>query len=82
MRLIKQNSTGNYREYVNDDGFRMLKSYDVVVAKYTNNGVVLDEEYWNYSVTTSKHVGQFLGERPYEIKKMVKNGIISLQNLN
>lgn len=81
MKLVHQNSTGSYREYIDNDA-RYLKSYAVFVVRKDRNGVVLDERYWDYSTTTSKHIGQFLGTSMREVRKMIKDGIVSLQNLN
>lgn len=81
MRLIKKNSTGSYNEYSTDDG-TILKSYSVFVAKKTRGQVQLDEKYWDYSNTTARHVGKFFNSNTKEIRKMIKDGIIKLVNLN
>ena len=81
MRLLSKNSTGSYKVYNISDG-RLLTSYGTKVAIKNSNGVTLDERYWDYSVTTAKHVGQFLGIRSKEIRKLIKDGIINLENLN
>ena len=87
MRLVKKNSTGNCQEFIDDNGDEILKSYDVFVAKKSRKQlyvrtVMLDEEYWDYSSTTSKHIGLFLGDSMTNIRKLVKDGIIELVNLN
>ena len=81
MRLIKKNSTGSYNEYSTDDG-TILKSYAVFVAKKTRGQVQLDEKYWDYSVTTSRHIGKFLDDSMANIRKLIKQGVIQLVNLN
>jgi hypothetical protein len=82
MKLVKKNSTGSYNEY-NDNGDRVLRSYAVIVARKSPGiGIFLDEKYWDYSVTTSTHIGMFLGESMREVRKKIKQGIINLTNLN
>ena len=58
-------------------------SYGVKVAQVDDRGpILLDSTYWNYSRTTSKYLGRFLGESGDEIKKNVASGRYSLVNLN
>lgn len=86
MRLLDKNSTGNYKKFIDDDDNKWCKSYSVWVAKSGNGETVIDEKYYKYSVTTSKHIGMFLrsleSELPGPIDKLVKDGTIKLVNLN
>ena len=82
MRLLDKNSTGSYNKYTDENGNLWCKSYSVWVAKKGNGEVVIDEKYYKYSVTTSKHIGMFLNESSTTIGKLVKNGTIKLVNLN
>lgn len=82
MRLLNKNSTGNYQKYTDDNGNQWCKSYSVWVARKGNGEVVIDERYYKYSVTTSRHIGMFLNESSATIGKLVKDGTIKLVNLN
>ena len=82
MKLISKNSTGNYREYEHNRE-SILYFYDVAVAtKIPNVGTYLDEQYWDYSRTTVKHITTFLNTDSRKLRKMIKDGIITLKNLN
>jgi hypothetical protein len=43
---------------------------------------VFDEHYWNYSRTTSKYRGEFLGMGTEQCRKGIKEGWIKLTDLN
>ena len=60
----------------------MFQSYNSNIAFKTNGSVLLDERYWDYSVTTSKHRNIFLGETTKETKAKIKSGEYKLTNLN
>ena len=68
----------------------VFQSYKSIIASVTywgdNNDnkieVVLDEYYWNYSVTTSKYRNEFLKETTQETKKKIASGLYKLANLN
>ena len=73
-----------------------FQSYDTVIATITtwnpedckhrkdvsHVDIVLDENHWNYSKTTSKYRNQFLRETTEETKRKIKEGIYKLENLN
>lgn len=60
-----------------------FQSYKSIIAKINKNGdVFLDEEYWDYSVTTSRYRNEFLGLSTKETKEGIESGIIQLVNLN
>ena len=82
MNLVSKNSTGTYQQFVDDNNRYWCKSYSVWVARKGNGEVVIDEKYYKYSVTTSKHIGMFLNESSATIGKLVKDGTIKLVNLN
>jgi hypothetical protein len=82
MILLKKNSTGSYRVYNDENNIEWCKSYSVWVARKGNGEVVIDEKYYKYSVTTSRHIGMFLNESSVTIGKLVKDGTIKLVNLN
>ncbi len=82
MRLLEKNSTGSYHVYNDENNIEWCKSYSVWVARKGNGEVVIDEKYYKYSRTTSKHIGMFLNESSSTIGKLVKDGTIKLVNLN
>lgn len=63
-----------------------FQSYKSVVAQIIYRGrdaeVLLDEKYWNYSVTTAKYRNSFLGESTKETEAKIKSGEYKLTNLN
>lgn len=82
MTLVEKNSTGSYKVYDLPDGKVLLKSYGTPVAlKEPGIGIILDEKYWDYSVTTARHVGIFLQSNAKIIRERIKDGVIKLDNL-
>ena len=67
---------------IEGNGVRIFQSYNSTIVKIEAGKVYLDEVYWNYSVTTSKHRNIFLGESTKETKSKIKNGEYTLTNLN
>ena len=65
-----------------EDGATVFQSYRTIIAMRRGGEVVLDEFYWDYSRTTMKYLGQFLGESAKEIRKKVAAGEYRLANLN
>lgn len=62
---------------------RFFQSYDSVIVHETNDGkTILDKNFWNYSVTTSKYRNKFLGENTAETRQKIKAGIYELADLN
>ena len=58
-------------------------SYGQKIAIKTWSGeVMLDEDYWDYSRTTSKYRREFLNEGTEETRKKIKSGEYKLGNLN
>lgn len=62
---------------------RFFQSYDSIIAHKTNDGkTILDENFWDYSVTTSKYRNKFLEETTAETRQKIKAGIYELADLN
>ena len=60
-----------------------FQSYDSMIAFIPHVGqTVLDREYWDYSVTTSKYRNAFLNEDTRSIKKKIASGEYLLADLN
>lgn len=63
-----------------------LQSYDSIIVRkaYEPHGlqIYLDEQYWDYSVTTGKYRNQFLGETKKETQAKIDSGEYKLVNLN
>lgn len=61
---------------------KFLVSYETPVVRITENGyVILDENYWDYSRTTSLHVSSYLGITKKEILSKLKSGEYIMGNL-
>ena len=67
---------------VTDELATTLYSYNVAVVQVKNNITYLDEKYWNYSKTTSKHRGLFLNETLKETRLKIEKKEYVLTNLN
>jgi hypothetical protein len=60
-----------------------FQSYDSVIAFKPNVGkTVLDARYWDYSRTTGKYRGMFLGEGKAETQRKINDGTYALGDLN
>lgn len=60
-----------------------FQSYSTIIAHRDFQGnVTLDENAWNYSITTGKYRNQFLGEGKAETEKKIENGTYKLADLN
>jgi len=60
-----------------------FQSYDSTIAIIFSSGVVLlDENTWDYSVTTGKYRNDFLGEGIAETRAKIKSGEYLLTDLN
>jgi len=66
----------------NSDAY--FQSYNSMIARRIDatDTIELDENFWNYSATTSKYLARFLGVPNKEIKQKVKSGEYKLVNLN
>ncbi len=62
---------------------RCFQSYSTLIVVRTPDGqVFLDESSWDYSATTGRYRGQFLGEGIAETRKKIASGVYKLVNLN
>ena len=60
-----------------------FQSYNTIIAFIDNEGkITLDEDKWDYSVTTSKNRNKFTGLTTQETKKKIESGEIQLVDLN
>lgn len=62
---------------------RFFQSYDSIIVHETNNGeTILDKNFWDYSVTTTKYRNKFLEENTAETRRKINAGIYTLADLN
>ena len=66
--------------YQDDQVF--FQSYDSMIAMAQDHYIELDVNYWNYSKTTVKYRNKFLNMTTKEVENAIKNGLITLTNLN
>ena len=60
-----------------------FQSYRSIIALRKNDGsIVLDNYYWDYSVTTGRYRNEFLNEGIAETRKKIASGEYQLTNLN
>ena len=85
MTSAKGNKIAN-QFIIHDSEYTAFQSYDSVIVKTTfidgKRTVFLDENYWDYSATTTKYRNQFLGENTAETRKKIKSGEYILTDLN
>lgn len=69
---------------INDDlGNRYFQSYNSIIVKQDAEGQTwLDNDTWNWSVTTAKYRRQFLNEGIDDTRAKIKSGVYKLTNLN
>ena len=66
-----------------DNSVIMFQSYNsIIIKKYNDGNVELDQKYWDFSKTTSKYRNVFLGEKKQETERKIKQGIYKLVDLN
>lgn len=78
----KGNKVVNQIEIYSDDAIYFQSYNSIIVKKYKDGRIELDEYYWNYSKTTAKYRKHFLNEGINETRKKIKAGIYKLVNLN
>jgi len=83
------NKVPNQFEIVDTDNSTLFQSYDSMIAmvRDSDSRVYLDEYYWDYSVTTMKHLYNFLRQWGYDLNKkkvleLIEDGVFTLTNLN
>jgi hypothetical protein len=65
------------------DNGTYFQSYNSIICFRPFSGKIqLDENYWNYSVTTGKYRNLFLNETRKETEAKIKSGEYELVNLN
>jgi hypothetical protein len=71
---------------IRDGDVEHFQSYDSIivrrVTKPLHTTILLDENLWDYSVTTGKYRNIFLNETKKETQKKINLGIYELQDLN
>ena len=80
-----RNSNGNKvanQFVIETDKGTFFQSYGTIIAGFTNDGLVFDRDYWNYSRTTSRHRNTFTHLDTAETKKRIKDGQIIMESLN
>lgn len=80
-----ESSSGNKvaNQFLIVDGNKeIFQSYKSIIAIKENGKITLDENYWNYSQTTSKYRNMFLGESTKETQSKIDSGEYTLENLN
>ena len=66
-----------------DKGIQYFQSYKTIIVKIDKAGnISLDRNYWDYSVTTSKHRNIFLNTDTKTTKAKIKSGEYKLTDLN
>ena len=58
------------------DNCRIMQSYTSPVAYKHNNGKIILSDRWDYSITTTKYVAEFLYIEAKEIRRLIKSGVI------
>jgi len=59
-----------------------FQSYDSIIAIKTPDGIVLDKNYWDYSVTTGRYRNIFLRECKKDTELKIKSGEYKIADLN
>jgi hypothetical protein len=88
MKVTNMTSPRRGKEVVNqfiietDEG-RYFQSYKtVIVFRSTTGQLWMDKDTWNYSVTTAKYRNQFTGLTTKQTEDRIKDGRITLIDLN
>lgn len=76
INIVDKSGNGNeyFQSYKSIIGY---KNYSVYPCE-----IVLDKDYWDYSVTTGKYRNQWLGETIAETRAKIKSGEYKLADLN
>lgn len=83
MKVLQFDGVKNQFIMTDNDGNIFFQSYDSIIAMKSFDGKnYLDENFWNYSRTTSKYRNRFFGMTTKEIKAGIEDGSIILTNLN
>ena len=87
MQSLKSYASVANQLVINTPEGQYFQSYDSIIVfrpfnSGENNKVILDEQYWDYSRTTSKYRNAFMNEDTKETKRKIKEGVYILGNLN
>jgi len=83
QNIVNNNGNTVSNQFIISDGNRdIFQSYKTIIAIWSDNGIILDNDALNYSKTTSKYLYQFLGKDRKTILNLIKNGTITLRDLN
>lgn len=81
--IITDEGRGANGNFIKKETFQ---SYDSIIAVKTvwndRTDITLDNNAWDYSVTTGKYRNLFLGENITETRKKIKSGKYTLTDLN
>ena len=87
--MISKNGNAIANQFIIKDGENtFFQSYNSIIVKSNtkrlgyNNPIELDENTWDYSVTTGKYRNIFLKETKKETEAKIKSGEYILTNLN
>lgn len=68
---------------IHTDNGVYFQSYSSIIAYRPFGGqVILDKNFWEYSVTTGKYRNKFLHENTAETRQKIANGTYALADLN
>lgn len=83
MTSNKGNSIAN-QFIITHNEFEYFQSYNSIIGRkdIKTGTIVLDPNFWDYSVTTGKYRNQFLGETKQETQKKIDSGEYVLMGLN
>jgi hypothetical protein len=72
----------NNQLIIKDGEKQIFQSYSSIICVKDGKNITLDADKWNFSATTTKYLGRFLGMNKAEIMKHIKDGSFKLADLN
>jgi len=82
MESSKGNTIANQFIITDDNGTIFFQSYATIIAKKEAGKIYLDENSWDYSVTTGKYRNMFLRETKKDTEAKINSGEYKLVDLN
>jgi hypothetical protein len=82
MQSHNGNDIPNQFDIVTDNGDSFFQSYSSIIVKISKGKIYLDENNWDYSVTTSKYRNMYLRETKKETQAKIDSGEYILMDLN
>ena len=79
---MKVKNLANNQIVFTDGKTEIFTSYGTKIAKKVGNNVTLDKKFWDFSATTTKWLGRFLGMNKEGIRMRIASGEFKLANLN